>query len=87
VVAEADYYQVLKGLDMTASLSYGFNPNGTSSLSASFEEDANEIAYGLDFIYLIDYQFGIQYVDFLGDAEDNSMSDRDYLAVHFKYTF
>jgi hypothetical protein len=86
-VAEASYYQVLKGLDMTASINYSFNPNGTSSLSASFEEDANDIAYGLDFVYLFDYRFGVQYVDFMGDAEDNDMSDRDYLAVHFKYTF
>jgi hypothetical protein len=87
VVAEADYYQVLKGLDMTASLSYGFNPNGTSSLAASFAEDADDIAYGLDFTYLIDYQFGVQYVQFLGDAEDNEKADRDYMAFTFKYTF
>jgi hypothetical protein len=87
VVAEADYYQVLKGLDMTASLSYGFNPNGTSSLAASFAEDADDIVYGLDFTYLIDYMFGVQYVDYLGDPEDNEKADRDYLAVTFKYTF
>jgi len=82
----ADYYQVFKGLDMTPSIQYAFN-SGTSSLAASFEDGADSVAFTVDFTYLIDYRFGLTYVDFLGSADDNSLADRDYMGVSFTYMF
>jgi hypothetical protein len=87
VEVSTDYYQVLKGLDMTPSINYEFNPDGTSSLAASFEEDADSMSLGVDFTYLIDYRFGVEYVTFLGGADDNAKEDRDYLGVSFTYMF
>jgi hypothetical protein len=71
---------------MTPSIQYAFNV-GTSSLAASFEDGADSVAFTLDFTYLIDYRFGLTYVDFLGSAEDNSLADRDYMGVSFTYMF
>jgi hypothetical protein len=86
IVAEAEYLQVFPGLDMMLSVDYGFNPHGTSSMVASFVEHADEIGLGLDFTYMIDYEIGIQYVDYRGTV-NQTLADRDFIAVTAKYTF
>jgi hypothetical protein len=83
----AIYNNVLPSLQLKTSIDYDFNPDGTSTMWGSFVEGEDSVALGLDFTYKFVYLFGIQYVDFLGDTDENDSSDRDYLGVNFKYTF
>ena len=81
------YLNIFDGLDLDVPVTWKQNPNGVSPVVGTFSEDANSLAIGLDFTYLNDWRFGVSYVDFMGDAEDNSKTDRDYVSAYLKYTF
>jgi hypothetical protein len=87
IASEFDYLQVIAGLDISPYLKYEYNPNGTSVMAGSFEEDADEVTVGTAFTYHSDFIVDLSYTDYLGDAESNSLSDRDLLSLTANYTF
>lgn len=83
-----DYFDIASGLDMKVPIALAYNPLGNTSYAISgFNEDSNSVSIGADFTYLGVYQVGIAYTAFLGDAEDNNKTDRDFVALNLKYTF
>jgi Protein of unknown function (DUF1302) len=83
-----NYYDVLKGLDMDVPISLAWNPKGNTSYAISgFTENANSVGINFDFTYLGVYKAGIGYVAFMGDPDDNSKTDRDFVSLSLKYTF
>lgn len=82
-----DYFSVLPNLDLKVPVIYKFNPDGTSSVTETFTENADSISVGLDFTYVQVYQFGFSYTAFIGSASDNVKADRDFVGFNFKYTF
>jgi hypothetical protein len=88
VEVDLDFYNfLLPRLDMKIPLIFEFFPSGTSSVLGTFSEDANKFGVGLNFTYRGVYEFGVGYTAFLGDADDNPISDRDFLSCYVSYTF
>lgn len=88
VEVDLDFYNfLLPRLDMKIPLVYEFYPSGKSSVLGTFSEDANKFGVGLNFTYLGVYEFGVGYTAFLGDTDDNLLSDRDFLSCYLSYTF
>ena len=82
------YFNVIfPTLDLTIPLKYKFNPSGVSSVLGTFTKHKDSFSTGLNFKYHSVYSFGINYTAYIGGAKHNSMADRDYISVDFKYTF
>lgn len=77
------WYEALPKLNVSLPVNYTGNPHNTSSFGG-YTEDSNALSVGLSFTYDNVYAYGIRYVDY---SSDNSLSDRDYIAVNFSYTF
>lgn len=83
-----DYYLVADGLDLQVPIVIKYNPKGTSAAALSgFIEDSHSVSVGFDLTYLGVYKAGLKYTSFIGDVKDNKKTDRDFLALNFKYTF
>ncbi len=82
-----DYFTVLPGLDLKVPFILKFNPQGISSVTGTFTENADSISLGLDFTFVQKYQFGVNYTAFIGSSSDNRKTDRDFIGLNFKYTF
>ncbi len=54
-----DYFTVLPGLDLKVPFILKFNPQGISSVTGTFTENADSISLGLDFTFVQKYQFGL----------------------------
>lgn len=87
VKAGFDYFQVLPNLDLNIPVTYNFNPNGTSSVTGTFAENADRLGVSFDFTYKAVYKMGVGYTAFLNDEEDNNKADRDFYSLNLKYTF
>jgi hypothetical protein len=81
------YLQIMPGLDLNVPITYKFNGDSTASFQGSFDEKNDSVSIGFDFTYLQVYQAGVAYTNFLNDAEDNPLADRDFVSVNLKYTF
>jgi hypothetical protein len=81
------FFDVLPFTDMKIPFSFKHRPDNNSSLPGTFNANQNSLGIGVEFTYDSNITFGLKYTDFLGDAEDDLKSDRDYLAFNIKYTF
>ena len=82
-----DHFAVLPRLDLAVPLTFKFNPQGTSSVTGTFTENADSMSLGLEFTLAQVYQFGVNYTAFIGSSSDNHKTDRDFVGFNFKYTF
>jgi uncharacterized protein DUF1302 len=87
VQATPKYDGVLPSLDVEFPITVTIMPSGNSSVQATFVENENSVSVGANFTYRSVYQFGLNYTSFLGDSDDNHLTDRDFVAMHFKFTF
>ena len=85
-VLSPEWYQVLPDLDIAIPLVYKGNPDGTSVNTLTFDEKDDNGSIGMSFTYKNAYKASLKYVHYFEDL-DNSLSDRDYIAFDFKYTF
>lgn len=90
---------VLDGWDLKHTLSWGSIGKGNPSISGAFGplygEGDQRLGVGLGMQYLQNFEVGINYQKFFGDAErvmrgspvvfQNPYADRDYLAINIKY--
>ncbi len=83
VRSSLNYYQVMKGLDMTFTLAYGDTPSGTNVIGT---EGSASGSIGFDFIYKNVYKAGITYENRFNERR-NVYEDRDTLALKMSYTF
>jgi hypothetical protein len=78
------WYHVIRGLDIALPIDFAGRPNG-SSFNGVLLEKAESVGVGLEFTYKYEYKLSVKYVNYF--HEENSRSDRDYIAVDVKYTF
>jgi hypothetical protein len=81
------FLSVISNLDVAVPLTLKFNPHGVSSVQATFTENEDSISLGIDFTYRAVYQLGLVYTTFLGDSDDDRLTDRDFVGLNLKYTF
>lgn len=104
-VLAPNYYQVLPGLDLSVPIGLGYNPSGRSSAIFAFNggvKHGGDFSIGLTGEYQSVWQFGINYVHYLGKADsfllppnDNhaflsyrqALKDRDFISLNVKRTF
>jgi hypothetical protein len=87
VKATPKFQGVISNLDVDIPITLSIYPNGNSSVQATFTENANSVSIGVDFTYRSVYQLGFAYTNYLGDWDDNRLTDRDFVSMNFKYTF
>lgn len=99
------YYQVLPGLDINVPIGIGYNPYGKSSAVFAFNggvERGGDISIGITGDYEQKWQFGVNYVHYLGDegpfltppnsptahlSYDQPLRDRNFISLNVKRTF
>ncbi len=81
------YYEILPNLDLSVPINFKYYPKGVSTVKGTFVEDENIVSVGFNFLYLQRWQFDVAYVNFLGNAEENPRSDRDYVSAVVRYAF
>ncbi len=99
MVYAPSYRQVMPGLDLTPSIGLGYAWGKSSAVGPAFGVDkGGDLSLGLAATYLGKWNFGINYVRFLGnaaptlDAANNAqfqqaLKDRDYLSFSVRTTF
>jgi hypothetical protein len=99
MVFSPSYRQVLPGLDLTPSVGLGYAWGKSSAVGPAFGVDkGGDISLGLAATYLGNWNFGINYVHYLGeagptlDATSNAqykqaLKDRNYLTFTVRTTF
>jgi Protein of unknown function (DUF1302) len=99
MVYSPSYRQVLPGLDLTPSIGLGYAFGKSSAVGPGFGVDkGGDISLGLAATYLGSWNFGINYVHYLGeaapglDAANNAqykqaLKDRNYLTLTVRTTF
>lgn len=83
-----DYPSVAQGWDLATSAVWTQNIAGSGI--QGFGRDEKRLTLGADFTYLSNFTAGATLVNFLSSANVNKgrlMSDRDHVALNFKYTF
>jgi hypothetical protein len=99
------YYQVLPGLDINVPIGIGYNPYGKSSAIFAFNggvERGGDVSIGITGEYEQKWQFGINYVHYIGDkgpfltppnsptahlSYDQPLRDRNFISLNVKRTF
>jgi hypothetical protein len=99
------YYQVLPGLDINIPLGLGYNPKGRSSAVFGFNggvEHGGDVSIGLTGTYENVWNFGINYVKYLGKESPfltppnsnfatlsygQALKDRDFVSLNVKRSF
>lgn len=103
ILFSPSYYQVLSGLDVSVPMGLGYTLNGKSSAVAGFgPEHGGDFSIGLSGDYEQQWQFGINYVHYLGREQPiavpaNSpqqflsfgqpLRDRNFLTLNIKHSF
>lgn len=83
-----DYPSVAQGWDLATSAVWTQNIAGSGI--QGFGRDEKRLTLGADFTYLSNFTAGATLVNFLSSANIDKgrvMSDRDHVALNFKYTF
>lgn len=83
-----DYPSITQGWDLTTSAVWTQNIAGSGI--QGFGRDEKRLTLGAEFTYLSNFSAGATLVNFLSSANVDKgrlMSDRDHLALNFKYTF
>lgn len=83
-----DYPSISQGWDLTTSAVWTQNIAGSGI--QGFGRDEKRLTLGADFTYMSNFTVGATLVNFLSSANIDKgrvLSDRDHLALNFKYTF
>jgi hypothetical protein len=80
------YIGVLQGWDLSVPITFNQNVRGVSSLG-TYREGANRFSVGTTWEYLGNFAIEARYNAYLGSPADNSLTDRDHLALSARYSF
>ena len=74
-------------INMTPQIDFLYDIRGTSPNTIPFVEGRLAVTPSLNFEYLNKWRASISYTSFAGGGTNNLMSDRDYFALTFSYSF
>lgn len=83
--ASLDYSDVIAGINLTPSIAWSHDVNGTSP-APNFIDGRKAISLGLRADYLNTYRADLSYTSFFG-ADYNELQDRDFIAFSFSASF
>ncbi|WP_430765433.1 DUF1302 domain-containing protein [Pseudomonas citronellolis] len=78
---------VFAGVKLTPYVVYQDDFKGNSDRTGNFIEGRKAYTLGADATYLNAFQVGMQYTNYYGAGDDNSMRDRDNVSITGKYSF
>ncbi len=88
---EPAYYQVLSGVDLTVPIGFGFNPLGKSSVDPIFNgggaDNGGDWNVGVKVTYLQTWKIGLTYTNYFGNAQTQTLADRDFISFYIQRTF
>jgi hypothetical protein len=88
---EPAYYQVLSGVDLTVPIGFGFNPMGKSSVDPIFNgggaDNGGDWNVGVKVTYLQTWKIGLTYTNYFGNAQTQTLADRDFISFYIQRTF
>lgn len=82
-----DYPSIFQGWDLATNVMWMQNVQGSGI--QGFGRDEKRLTMGADFTYMHNFSVGATWVNYLSSAnveKGRLMSDRDHLAINFKYT-
>ena len=83
------YNNVLPATNVEVPISFRHNIDGNSA-AGTFTRTANNtdrLSIGANVLYQQQWEAGLSYNAFFGSADDNAITDRDYVALNVKYSF
>ncbi len=88
---EPAYYQVFSGVDLTVPIGLGYNPLGKSSVDPIFNgggaDNGGDWNVGIKVTYLQAWKFGLTYTNYFGNAQTQTLADRDFISFYIQRTF
>lgn len=75
----------LLSMTITPSISKAFHND--SAVRAGYNSGNTQLGLDVSFQYLAKWDFGVSYVMFRGEPEENGLTDRDFVSANVKYTF
>lgn len=88
LVSRLDYTNVWGAWNVSPRLSFQHDVSGTSpGPGGNFIEGRKSLSLGANFSWLERFAIDASYTSFFGGGEFNQISDRDFFALDFKYSF
>lgn len=87
LVVQSEYNDVFAGVTLRPSLRFSHDVDGYSPIGGNFLEGRRAGTIGVDFVYLNNFEVGIQATAFWGNDYSNKLSDRDNASLALKYAF
>ncbi|MCA1798731.1 MAG: DUF1302 domain-containing protein [Xanthomonadaceae bacterium] len=88
MAARVDYNSVFGAWNMSPRLAFAHDVSGTSpGPGGNFIEGRKSISAGLNFLRLEKFAVDVSYTNYFGGGAFNLISDRDFAAIDFKYSF
>ncbi|WP_319946216.1 DUF1302 domain-containing protein [Hylemonella gracilis] len=92
VIFTPTWYQVASGLDVSLPVNLGWAFKGNSMIDTSFPfggspDRAGELILGVNTVYLNRWTANLSWINYLGEADDQPLLDRDYLRFSMQTSF
>jgi hypothetical protein len=81
------YFQVLRGLDVSVPIGVGYTPLGRSSTDAGMDQGGGDFTISVAATYRQVWQTAIAFTHFIGGATAQPLTDRDFVSVSIGRTF
>ncbi|MGI9273790.1 MAG: DUF1302 domain-containing protein [Endozoicomonas sp.] len=81
------YNNVFPATNLEVPVSFRKNFEGHSAAGTFIPQRGDSLSVGANFTYKTSLQAGISYSAYFGSAEDNKLTDRDFVSLNLKYSF
>ena len=87
LMLQGSWDNVFAGVKLAPFVVYQDDFKGNSDRNGNFIEGRKAYTLGADATYLNSFQVGLQYTNYFGAGDNNSMRDRDNVSITGKYSF
>jgi hypothetical protein len=90
-LGQLTYYEVLPGLQLNPYIGLGWNFMGLAPDTPGFNDTGidrgGDLTIGISALYLVNWQAGISYTNYIAPPGRNPYADRDFVALNVERTF
>lgn len=90
-LGQLTYYEVLPGLQLNPYIGLGWNFMGLAPDTPGFNgtgiDRGGDLTIGISALYLVNWQAGISYTNYIAPPGRNPYADRDFVALNVERTF